>query len=994
MDVKSSMGWGSEQTSELRVTLVQDIADGDVPAPPPMGTPVYFQLGNFKFAGLLQRWTKRRSTSGNPIWEAVCNDPREILRSAQLIIGDYNGSNYGMRNLINVFGWWENNFGFGSSLANDSGMPWNLIKVALTSICNQPLQTIYGGPLNSRGFSYALDLTELPVPDIHYRMGRGFIGLMDAITQLCDDGGVDFFVELVGFTIKVRTVSRLNQPPLGTIAAITETNTGNVLRTEDGFEARNEVTSAFLTGGAVCQIHQTDSTNMASFWGYDILGRPIIGIPGTAKFFGPIPAGGGAAPLLAEVSTEYMDLNATGVEDIVGSVYYPCSTVEMRLAMVNYESWSSFMWNYKPQFRNVIYSPFKNPIVDGALAPAGKKIVRPDMINDAKAIADMVANVNSDVHVKAQRLYEYVRGYATEFYGKQFLVGLPFILSRRDPETLQITHTQEPTDGGYLPEDSPPLGLSPLNQDVFKTGDGRFRAFVGFAGLAGLDLSRVNPGDSIVENNTLYLRANVNPSIVFLPGNKPAALINLGSAVYHEAIDSVGDSKIVAAVLQMPPAQAQPWLERNFGPIGLRIHPIARYPSATAIPLKNNVLTYGPWYVIGAPGKVRYENDPSMTPWNFGGWSNMNLAGAARVLNAVTNMQVSESGSIDLVGAPSASLGDVLEAGGPNITNIDISYGRDGITTSYRFQTYTPRFGVFSKPLADRIKQIGLTAQQLRKNVRANINQGLAAAETSKMAFQGFLANAPKAVNPKTPHEVVVAHCLTEQDQSGKTQIRVAPMTMTYEEAVALAKSNGAYAQTAVCSLDGILRPFTTKVGAGEAALMPAFVTPSATQGLHVGNLNPFVTGNDITYLANKQTYDRLHTFESGNDVADTRGVALRGPVMVAGWGFDMDGKPVPGNGSGSWLDNVLRRSDKWKVGPVDMLWDERRGVWTSHDLLAGTIGNISAGGSGLMTVTGYTGWNLMVYNLFSSTAPSGKVIAGYIAPLHRWYVIAADCTT
>lgn len=994
MDAKSSMGWGSEQTSELRVNMAQDLEAGDIVAPPPVGTPIYFQLGSFKFAGLLQKWSKRRSTGGNPVYEAICHDPRDILRGTQLIIGSYNGPTTAVRNLINVFGWWENNFGFGSSLANETGMPWNLIRTGVLAICNSPTQGVFGGPLTYRGFSYGLDLSELPVPDINYRMGRGSINLMDAISQLCDDGGRDFFVELNGFVIKIRTVSRLNQPPLGTIYALTETNSGNVLRTEDGVEARNEVTSAFLTGGEVCEMYQTDNSNMVSFWGYDLLGNPIIGRPGVWNFFGKAPFGG-VAPLLASVPTEFVDLNASGVEDIVGSVVYQSSTLEMRLAMVNYESWAAFVYHHKPALKNVIYSPFRNAGVDGALQPAGKKVVRPDMVNDAAQAANMVVSVNTDIHIKAQRLYEFVRSYGSEFYGKKFLVGLPFVLSRKDPDTLQITHTQEPTDGGWLPESSPPLGLSPLNQDVFKGGDGRFRAFVGYAGLIGMDLARVSPGDSVVENNTLYVRTGVEQKMVFLPGNRPAALIQLGSAVYKEAVDSIGDKTIVAAVLTMPPAQAQPWLDRTFGPVGLRIHPEARYPDAVTIPLKSNVLTYGPWYVAGAPGKVRYDSDPTMTPWNYGGWQQMNLAGAARVLNAVTNMQVSESGALDLAGPPTASLGDVLQNGGPNITNIDISYGKDGVSTSYRFQTFTPRFGVFSKPLADRIKQLGLNGQELRKAVRAGINQTISIAETANMAFQGFLANAPKAVNPKTPHEVLVTHTVKDVADDSTISIRVCPMTMTYEEAVALSKGDTAFPQTAVASMDAVLRPFTTKAGAGETAQMPAFVTPSSTGGMHAGNLNPFASGNDMTYLASGQSYSRLHTYEAGNSTNDTRALCLRGPLVVAGWGWDMDLKPVPGDGAGGWLANTMKRCDKWPAGPVDMLWDERRGVWTSHDLLIGTlIHNLPANGSGTMTVSGYTGWTLPVFNTFNAAASGVKVIAGYVAPLHRWYIIAADCPT
>src|SRR5262249_43983345 len=154
---------------------------------------------------------------------------------------------------------------------------WNLIVTALLNICDNPVAGAYGGPLTFRGNSYSLDLSELPVPDSNYRMGGTTLYLLDAIAAICDDGGRDFFVELQGFKIKVRTADRKNQPPLGTIAQAISANTGNVERSEDGLEVRNEVTSSFLVGGDVCDLYQTDEDGAFSFWGYDINGEAILG---------------------------------------------------------------------------------------------------------------------------------------------------------------------------------------------------------------------------------------------------------------------------------------------------------------------------------------------------------------------------------------------------------------------------------------------------------------------------------------------------------------------------------------------------------------------------------------------------------------------------------------------------------------------------------------------------------------------------------------------
>ena len=103
---------------------------------------------------------------------------------------------------------------------------------------------------------------------------------------------------------------------------------------------------------------------------------------------------------------------------------------------------------------------------------------------------------------------------------------------------------------------------------------------------------------------------------------------------------------------------------------------------------------------------------------------------------------------------------------------------------------------------------------------------------------------------------------------------------------------------------------------------------------------------------------------ESSNEVQ--RPMALRGPLVLAGWGYDTDGLPVPNmkydaeykegdptletfgeqkytpaqmkaydsegnkNDHKHFIPNHLARQDKWKVGPVDLRWDRQRKVWTA----------------------------------------------------------------
>lgn len=105
-----------------------------------------------------------------------------------------------------------------------------------------------------------------------------------------------------------------------------------------------------------------------------------------------------------------------------------------------------------------------------------------------------------------------------------------------------------------------------------------------------------------------------------------------------------------------------------------------------------------------------------------------------------------------------------------------------------------------------------------------------------------------------------------------------------------------------------------------------------------------------------------------------------KGPFYLSGWGYDICGLPVPSSGDGRIFDpdTPLDRA-KWKMGPVDLRWDDDRKVWTGGAeviegkmLTALTPGNFESPsiGSGII----YRGKNLKhsTYTLVSN--PEGIV--------------------
>jgi hypothetical protein len=113
--------------------------------------------------------------------------------------------------------------------------------------------------------------------------------------------------------------------------------------------------------------------------------------------------------------------------------------------------------------------------------------------------------------------------------------------------------------------------------------------------------------------------------------------------------------------------------------------------------------------------------------------------------------------------------------------------------------------------------------------------------------------------------------------------------------------------------------------------------------------------------------YD-LNLAKTGNrqdiDVFRTM-AALRGPVIVSGWGFGADVLPVPRVGNtyddGGWSSssagqkgantqfppNCMFDRSYWKTGPIDLRWDDERQVWgTGPEIVCGV--SVSAVGAAI----------------------------------------------
>jgi len=211
----------------------------------------------------------------------------------------------------------------------------------------------------------------------------------------------------------------------------------------------------------------------------------------------------------------------------------------------------------------------------------------------------------------------------------------------------------------------------------------------------------------------------------------------------------------------------------------------------------------------------------------------------------------------------------------------------------------------------------------------------------------------------------------------------------------------------AAMSMDGLLIPFSTsfvernpagtlhEYSAGEGERpgiaqnrLPPYEKPSnlidywhtryedpdvLTDAVTSATLNPFAKGHHISVLAQGEDAGNVDArADSGGQTSSPLGatpgnpnnaarpMALRGPLVLTGWGYNTEGKPVPNmkrdalereinprkdnygfpinmpvqllepNPSVKFLANHMQRIDQWKTGPVDLRWDDLRKVWVS----------------------------------------------------------------
>lgn len=408
------------------------------------------------------------------------------------------------------------------------------------------------------------------------------------------------------------------------------------------------------------------------------------------------------------------------------------------------------------------------------------------------------------------------------------------------------------------------------------------------------------------------------------------------------------------------------------GVLALKFMPRAVRPFEVSLPQSSIRYTWGPWYRYSAHrGKAEVEQSDQLRPEVFGSARVMDQSAFALAGAAVADMYQSESGTVELAEFPQYNFAERFNTNGPYITKMSVKVGTSGITTSYEFSTWTRKFGKIAKYNIDRIAAI-------------NKNK-IAAMRTAKEDGAGGRRSSPQSGSSQAQKQQAQNPIMTNFMSGLKVPMAIGQALFTGQSVWAMSNKDGsvsvndfarkvklggqvynAYDVSFGCTQEQLFSPVGVQhpnnVRVKPDANLPApkngfsyIRKPDSLSDTKDGlfdfqnskqvsptsfDLDPYfrfekvdfgaTVTNDFQWFGGNQNnlaFERRDNVSNNADEYRTYGV--KGPMLMSGWGYDVNGNPVPGK-QNKQFDPQIPSEDRssWKSGPVDLKWDEERQVW------------------------------------------------------------------
>lgn len=430
----------------------------------------------------------------------------------------------------------------------------------------------------------------------------------------------------------------------------------------------------------------------------------------------------------------------------------------------------------------------------------------------------------------------------------------PFIVHGDGSDQGLYLSDEVSSDGGMMPNYAvnpiPILGLDLANDsEIFRTDDGKLDCFVRFATIAKnsnpsvadineniiiekfdrqyvVDISKLSPENYVIgtrlyqpngftysHTKNLFIKATADTKI-YVDDDGQWVPVRLAQLVPLSPLKSRGNYRwSVDMTLSIFSNSFREIFEKSINSVGNAVQVVAHgektgalnnssqlntlipsdmtvFPEAFAIPMKSNILRYGPYISAGGDntGGVEVSVEDFLAPWNFmtspvsglypysvqSAYTDMNDVGQQLADDGIKNNLSIENGTITVAGIPQYNLAfqpanNILinQKLGPQalLSDISVTYGASGFTTTYNFATFSPRFGQPGKYLIDRwsdsIKEIQAVNRYLREerqkvhNISNTLKQNFAEKQIGSRSADRQLIDGPKGKTSASPNRFI-----------------------------------------------------------------------------------------------------------------------------------------------------------------------------------------------------------------------------------------------
>lgn len=750
-NISTSIAWGDGATCQI--DLVEDPQNGVNLNIPSYGAPVGFSLGSFYFGGIFQRGSYKESLSGRT-FNVVIESPAKYLDGIQVILSDFNGQVFNgntryspasgpaftnqIYNVWNPFAHRENyQYGgiYGGSNVNSMGFPVSDALQLIELISNGG--SYFGGRAVFGNYTFSVNLSEIRnvLSGSKYRLKGPVQSLSSIIQECCELAGLDYYCEVVGNignnniienpTINIRTIFRGYQPTPGAVEQLVSNaeNNGTLISKNIGYEWSVPTTQQLVIGGKASRMLIQTSDTTIPIWGK---------LQNNQYIFNQDLA---LTPFVYSSPTYRVPISLDEYSGVIG---YYASIFELRMATGGRESWETFktfetMYGVEVNgYNDYLYAPWYGKVADTkqtfdklVARQTGQIVPSSDFENSSWKYA--IKRVGGYLNEISDKIWSAVSRVANNFYGQVFLMQIntyePGGLAnniRFIQEDVQQENAWDIADSAWVPV--------PLFADLnFYDGEGRMKGGAAWPQNPFYDYSSLGSDWAVTPDGGIATNKGGPDKEIYWINNLPYVIVRSGGQVTFQDGLTTPDFGLSVLIWLFTGQWIDPryYLSAGAQNLQISIPPNIVAPTSFGVPQESNRYTWGPWWVWnnGSPGRSEIKFDESLRPEVFGSEALLDAAGFAAAETGLAQSALNETGSVELIGLPFANVADQFGGGGPYINGMSVSVGTGGITTTYQFQSWTPKFGALSQTNIERIKNVRKGLLAFAQNKRSQITR-------------------------------------------------------------------------------------------------------------------------------------------------------------------------------------------------------------------------------------------------------------------------------